>query len=161
MHLTKQWPLESMKILLLELAKSNKVQTFLFGGKNDRDNLFELTAGLESSTIVAGEFSIRQELALIKEMDVMISMDSSNLHMAAVSGISTISLWGGTHPAMGFGPVGSQDHSIIQIPLEELACRPCTIYGKGNCKLKEEKFKCLNYIKPYMVLDELRRMEVL
>ena len=161
MHKTKQWPLESMKLLLLELDISNKVHIFLFGGRNDRNDLFELTEGLDSATVIAGEFSLRQELAIIREMDVMISMDSSNLHMAAVSGIRTISLWGGTHPAIGFGPVGSQDHSIIQIPLKELSCRPCTIYGKGDCKLSEEKFKCLYYIKPSMVRDELRRMEVI
>jgi ADP-heptose:LPS heptosyltransferase len=161
MHKTKQWPLNSMKVLLADLDQTSRVHTFLFGGSNDRKNLLDLAAGLNSTTVIAGEFSIRQELAIIAEMDVMISMDSSNLHMAAVSGVKTISLWGGTHPGTGFGPIGSQDHSILQIPLEELPCRPCTVYGKGECKLKEKPFKCLDYIKPHMVLNELKRIEVI
>lgn len=161
MHPTKQWSVNNIRELLEDLDQTEQAHTFLFGGFNEKKRLIDITDGLGSVSVLAGEFSIRQELSLISMMDVMISMDSSNLHMAAISGIKTISLWGGTHPGIGFGPLGSQGHSIIQIPLEELPCRPCTIYGKGNCKLKEEKFKCLNYIKPYMVIDELRRMDVI
>ncbi len=160
-HLTKQWPISLMKVLLSDLAQTGKVHTFLLGGKNEKESLSDLAAGLDNTTVLAGELTIRQELATMSMMDVMISMDSSNLHMAAVSGIKTISLWGGTHPGIGFGPIGSQSHSIIQIPLEEIECRPCTIYGKGDCRLKENKFKCLYYIRPQMILDELRKMQVL
>ena len=37
--------------------------------------------------IVAGLLPLHLELALIRQLDVMISMDSANMHIAALSGI--------------------------------------------------------------------------
>lgn len=160
-HVTKQWPLSHVKSLVDMLDATGKVHVFLFGGKNESDLLAELCTGESNISVVAGKFSLREELAILTRMDLMICMDSSNLHMASVSGVQTISIWGGTHPEIGFGPTGSQKHTLMQLPLEQIDCRPCTVYGKGGCKLSENKFRCLTEIYPEKVFKEIEKLKLL
>ncbi len=53
---------------------------------------------------IAGKMSFDEELELIRSLDLMISMDSGNAHLAAMQQIKTITLWGVTHPFAGFAP---------------------------------------------------------
>lgn len=161
MHPAKQWPEKLMKELIGKLDNTGRMHIFLFGGRQERGKLLDLCINMDSVTVVAGDLAIREELALISKMDLMISMDSSNLHMAAVSGINTLSIWGGTHPLTGFGPLGKQGHIILGLAMEELDCRPCTIYGKGECKRKDEKYKCLNDISPASVIKAIKESGVI
>ena len=58
--------------------------------------------GLADSVNTAGNLTLDEELALMSRLDLMIAMDSSNMHMAALSGTKVISIWGGTDPLTGF-----------------------------------------------------------
>jgi ADP-heptose:LPS heptosyltransferase len=50
---------------------------------------------------MAGKMKLQQELALISNLDVMVSMDSGNAHIAAMLGVKYHTL-GATHPYAGF-----------------------------------------------------------
>lgn len=160
-HQTKEWPAEYISELIRLINRDFTARFFLFGGSNELSGLEKIVASSENSSIIAGQFDLRNELAILSLMDVMISMDSSNMHLAALAGIKTISIWGGTHIAAGFGPVGSQQHLIIGVPSEELECRPCTIYGKGKCKRKNMKYKCLKDITPEIVYNRIEEAGLL
>ena len=55
-----------------------------------------------------------------------------------------ISVFGGTHPQLGFSPyLPNPNNKIIQ--LENLNCRPCHRYGKSKCCPKNH-FKCMKDI---------------
>jgi len=43
---------------------------------------------------IAGKFSFPEELQLISNLEVMLSMDSGNGHLAAMFGVDVITLWG-------------------------------------------------------------------
>ena len=60
-------------------------------------------------------------------------MDSGNMHLAALSGVPVLSIWGATHPDAGFGPWGQGEEAILQIPTDELTCRPCSVFGNKPC----------------------------
>ena len=62
----------------------------------------------------------------------MVSMDSANMHLAALAGVPTVSIWGATHPNMGFAPLG-ENHRYVQVDVEELSCRPCSVFGQTPC----------------------------
>jgi ADP-heptose:LPS heptosyltransferase len=123
----------------------------LFGGGNIEIGLLENLRKTypDNITLVAGQLKLTQELALMKRLDLMLCVDSSNMHLAALSNIPVLSIWGGTHPHVGFGPYNYPAESVLQVSREELLCRPCSVYGKETCYRGD--FACLNWIKPKVV----------
>lgn len=154
-HDTKTWGVIKMAGLISLIEDYCDARFFLFGGPQEREQLEELAVGRTNAVVVAGTLSARSELVLISRMDLMISMDSSNLHLAVMAGINTLSVWGGTHPGTGFGPWGGHKHIVVGIDPADLECRPCTIFGSGGCGRSEEKFKCLNDITAEMVFKRI------
>lgn len=152
-HLSKAWPSHHFIDLLRETKKADR-RFFLFGGPDEVESLKKI--GEESGAdyqVIAGKFSLDQEIALCKNLNAFVSNDSSNMHLAAWSGIPVISLWGGTHPTAGFAPYGNED---LQMGLadEALDCRPCSIFGTSECKRGD--FACLQDLKPNSVAEKLR-----
>ena len=80
------------------------------------------------------------------------------MHLAALVGTKVISIWGGTDPMAGFGAWMQPDSYSIRIPVEELDCRPCTIYGKGNTR---RDFECMKRLTPEVVFERMNRLKVL
>ena len=108
-------------------------------------------------SILAGKLNLDEELALMSRLDLMIAMDSSNMHMAALTGTKVISIWGGTDPLTGFGAWMQPEDYSIRIPVDELTCRPCTIYGKGECRRGD--FACMNWLTPEMVFRKIEKLD--
>jgi ADP-heptose:LPS heptosyltransferase len=135
MHASKIWPLENYINVIESILQKTPAKFFLFGGGPREVKYFEnlkekFPANCE---VVAGQLKIRQEIALMQNLDLMLCVDSSNMHLAALSGIPVVSIWGGTHPDVGFGPFGMGAESVIQITRAELPCRPCSVYGRETC----------------------------
>lgn len=155
MHKTKIWPLENYAVLFSEIIKGGSVKFFLFGGGEKEIKFFETLKQQfpEHCEVIAGQLKLRQEIALMQHLDLMICVDSSNMHMSSLSGVPLLSIWGGTHPDVGFGPYGSTNQTIMQISREELPCRPCSVYGKETCYIGE--FPCLHRITPQSVSEKV------
>lgn len=154
-HKLKIWPEKNMVRLLDLIAKNHKCRFWLFGGSEDSGMLFALQCRIAGSTSLVGKMSLEEELAFMSRLDLMIAMDSANMHMAALVGTKVISIWGGTDPLGGFGAWGQPDEFSIRIPVGELTCRPCTIYGKGECKRLD--FACMNWLTPEMVYEKIEK----
>src|SRR5690606_4511860 len=90
----------------------------------------------------------------MRRLDVMVAMDSLNMHLAALLGVPVISIWGPTHPFSGFGPYGQGNEAIVQVPVAELECRPCSIFGNKPCFRKD--LACMNRITPETVHARIR-----
>lgn len=157
MHLSKIWPLENYVHLISGLSKKMEAKFFLFGGGEKEIKYFEtLNEKFPSHcVVVAGQLKLKQELALMKKLDLMVCVDSSNMHLAALMGTPIISIWGGTHTDVGFGPYGKSSDSIIEISREALPCRPCSIYGRETCYRGD--FACLNWIKPEQIIERIEK----
>ena len=80
---------------------------------------------------MADQLSLNEELALLEQVQVMVSMDSFNMHLASLVGIKVVSIWGATHPFAGFGPGKSNEPYMVQ--RSDLACRPCSVFGNKPC----------------------------
>jgi ADP-heptose:LPS heptosyltransferase len=59
-------------------------------------------------------------------------------------------IYGGTHPCLGFAPYPDEGKIIFK----NLPCSPCDIHGKGKCKFKD--YRCLD-IPPQRVLKEISK----
>ena len=94
--------------------------------------------------------SLYYELQLMKDLDVMLSMDSANMHLASLVGTRVVSIWGATHPWAGFLGWGQSEDDCVQ--RHDLKCRPCSIYGNKPCLRGD--MECMN-IEPSKVVEQL------
>ncbi len=154
-HELKMWPEPYMIKLLRLISEKQQCRFWLFGGQEDYDKLTILESKIPGSVSLAGKLSLDEELVFMSKLDFMIAMDSSNMHMAALVGTKVISIWGGTDPLGGFSAWMQPDNFSVRIPVEELTCRPCTIYGKGKTK---NDFACMKLLTPEMVFNRIDKL---
>ncbi|CAI9430110.1 Lipopolysaccharide core biosynthesis protein [Candidatus Ornithobacterium hominis] len=126
-HEEKQFPLEKMKEIVAYLAQ--KHQVYLLGGKEDEKTLNTLVQPKVEN--LAGKQSFKEDLELMAGLKFVISMDSANMHLASLVGTRVISVWGATHPYLGFLGYGQSMKDVVQ--LENLSCRPCSVFGNKTC----------------------------
>ena len=158
-HDLKMWPEDHMIRLLWKISEGRDVNFLLFGGREDFAQLKAFQEMVPNSFNTTGNMTLEEELALMSRLHFMIAMDSSNMHMAALVGTKVISIWGGTDPLTGFGAWQQPDEHAIRIPVEELACRPCTVFGKGKCKRGD--FACMMWLTPEKVYDTIVSLSLL
>ncbi len=125
-HKGKMYPLEKMKVVVEELSK--KYAIVLFGGKNDANQLEKLSVN-ENVFSIAGKLNFAAELNTISNLDLMISMDSGNGHLAANYGVKVVSIWGVTHPFAGFAPFNQPATYALLPDLNQFPKIPTSIYG--------------------------------
>jgi len=152
-HELKMWPAEKMISFLNKLTTSLNVTIYLFGSPDESPLLEKFAEKVPGCIIIAGRIRLAEEMALISKLDLMIAMDSSNMHLANMLGVKTVSIWGATHPWAGFSAWGSDPENAVQVLKEELDCRPCTVYGKGTCRRGD--LACLNRLDPSTLLNKV------
>lgn len=149
----KTYPPEKM-IQVLETLVSKGYQILLFGGGNSEiEMLQQWEIEFKNTICIAGRFSFEDELILISNLDVMISMDSANMHLAALYGVPVVSIWGATHPYTGFYGYGQDPENAVQI---DLYCRPCSVFGNKPCYRGD--WACMYNINPEIVVEKVLRV---
>jgi ADP-heptose:LPS heptosyltransferase len=129
-HNSKVYPLDLMEEVLNKLDQSGQLKIFIFGGgKSETEKLDELAAKYDNVISMAGKLKFEEELALISNLDVMLSMDSGNAHLAAMYGVPVITLWGVTHPYAGFKAFGQPMENCILPDLQKFPKIPTSVYG--------------------------------
>jgi ADP-heptose:LPS heptosyltransferase len=157
-HAEKMWDFSNFETLLKKIyANFPDAAIFLFGGgKTEIEKLENLHQTFPQSRLIAGKMSLNDELSLIQQLDLMVCMDSGNMHLAAMLDIPVLSIWGATHPFAGFGPYGQSEEHILQIPHEELPCRPCSVFGNKPCWRHDRA--CLTLITSDMVFERIKAL---
>lgn len=142
-HATKTLPLQKCEELIKKLT-AKKYGVFLLGGKEEQPQFEEWTKRHEGvySTL---SLTLLEQTALLQRMNAVISMDSANMHLAAVQGIPVISIWGATHPCFGFSGVHTDSSTWISTP-HPLPCRPCSVFGNKPCSNLSSPLACLHEI---------------
>ena len=159
-HQPKIWGIQNFRELTSLINAEYEVEFFLFGGgKGEIKLLKEFKTYSPNIHLVAGQLNLSEELALMSMLDLMISMDSSNMHLASLSGIPTVSIWGGTHPAFGFYALGQPTDYHLQTPASSLKCRPCSVFGNKPCIYNTPL--CMEMVKPQEVFDRLLKFKLL
>lgn len=152
-HKGKVYPPELMQQVIEQLTRQHpQARILLFGRGDQEEQWFTRWCRLFSQCLYIGQYvdNMHQELILMSHLDVMLSMDSANMHLASLTGIPVISVWGATHPYAGFMGWGQKAANAIQTTLE---CRPCSIFGQKSCHRGD--YACLYQIKPEIIIDKL------
>jgi ADP-heptose:LPS heptosyltransferase len=126
-------PYRVTKDIIEQLTKDKHTQVFLFGaGQIECEMLRQWSTVFPRTISVAGQLKLKEELELMRMLDVMICMDSANQHLASLVGLRAISVWCATHPMIGFMGWKQNPNDIIQ--RNDLRCRPCTCHGINHCR---------------------------
>lgn len=149
-HQQKVYPLHKMERVLLELAQKG-YRLFIFGGTEEE----ALTATAWEAqhpniTSMVKKMTLAEELEFIAKLDLMLSMDSSGMHLASLKNIPVVSVWGATHPFAGFLGFGQSINDAVQL---DLYCRPCSVYGNVPCYRGD--FACMNNLPEQTVIDKV------
>ena len=126
------------------LAKEKTV--VLVGDKSD----WEQTKDWKHIINLCGKLPLNQTLHVLKGASSFVGNDSGLTHMARAVKTPVFTIYGGTHPCLGFAPYPDEGKVISK----NLPCSPCDIHGKGNCKFKD--YRCLD-IPPQRVLKEINQ----
>lgn len=154
-HVSKTYPIENLiRFVSSCLARHPEVSIFFVGSAPERHEL-EQHPQLQDPRILRlpRNLSFEDELACISHTNVVVSMDSANMHLASMYGIPVVSIWGATHPAAGFYGFGQDPDLAVQSPDTS---RPCTIFGKNPCG----KNGCPHFtgITPHRILEHVSRL---
>lgn len=127
---SKVYPLDLMQEVIAKLAENKEYTILLFGGgKKEIEILESLCKPFKNVINVAGKIKFQQELKLISNLDVMLSMDSGNAHIAAMLGVKVITLWGATHPYAGFLPFNQKIEEALVSDRTKFPLLPTSVYG--------------------------------
>jgi ADP-heptose:LPS heptosyltransferase len=147
---TKVYPIEQMGQVAEALARRAQ-KLFIFGGGSEEQSLAADLAKLRDNIIpVIGTMSLGDELNLIANLDVMLTMDSVAMQMGSLVGTPVVSVWGATHPYAGFYGLGQDPDNAVQLPLE---CRPCSVVGNKPCEVGD--YRCLVGISPGEIVQKV------
>ena len=129
-HDSKVYPLNLMEKVIDQLAENPSHKILLFGGGKKEIEVLEILSKSHNNVIsVAGKLKFNQEIQLISNLDVMLSMDSGNGHIAAILGVKTLTLWGATHPYLGFSPFHQPEENSLVSDRNLYPNLPTSIYG--------------------------------
>ena len=140
------------KVIASLLERHTSYKIYLFGGGKSEMAVFNEWQSRFERCICASSYAggMRGELTFMSTLDIMISMDSANMHLASLVGIPVVSIWGATHPYAGFMGWGQSIDNAIQI---DLPCRPCSIYGNKPCMRGD--YACLKNISPEQIVEKV------
>lgn len=151
---SKVYPLDLMQKVIDDLASKGQGKLFLFGGgKEETEKLNRLSAGKQNVFVVAGKLTFKQELDLISNLDVMLSMDSGNAHIAAMLGVKVVTLWGATHPYAGFKPFNQPMENCLTSDREQYPLLPTSVYGNKKVEGYEDAMRT---IAPEAVIEKIQ-----
>lgn len=145
---TKRWPHYAA------LAANLDARLAIIGSSSDREIAIEISRTAGSRAIdCTGALSLLGSAELIRRSHVLVTNDSSPLHLASAVGTPTVAIFGPTVPEFGFGPLAPGSKVI---GLSSLACRPCDRHGPQRCPLGH--WRCMREITPREVMAAVHEL---
>jgi ADP-heptose:LPS heptosyltransferase len=143
-HPDKMCSLSIWADVMRTLKEDFQMMPYFTGAERDFELYEELTrlSGIDGVNL-AGKLSIRQSMALYKNMDLAVCVDSGPAHLAAAVGTPTVALFGPTDPER-WRPYGANALAVFD---ETLPCRPC--FYKKTCTDRP----CLTQLDPGKIVS--------
>lgn len=152
-HQGKVYPERLMRqVIGMVVGRFPSARLFLFGRGQEEERTFDKWCAEEPRCVNVSRHleAMQQELILMSHLDLMLSMDSANMHLASIVGTPVVSVWGATHPAAGFMGWNQAADRAVQI---DLPCRPCSIYGNKPCLRGD--YACMKNIPPEQIVERM------
>ena len=155
----RRWPVNHYK-KLIEMLCELDYEVSIAGGPDElaiKNCFVELSSKYPNCFNLIGELTLKEWLYLMQtRVDLFVGNDAGLLHIAEAAGVLIIGIFG---PNI-YSKWGSLNpHSTgIEIPLEDLNCRPCIVTAKGQIpnQCHRGDLACLTRIKPNDVLRKIQ-----
>ena len=147
----KTLPLRKTKNVIRHFDSQPNTKIFLFGaGELENELLSDWQTIFQHVYAVHTSLQLGEELALMEQLDVMISMDSGNMHLAALTATPVVSIWGATHPYAGFLGWKQSADTCVGV---NFSCRPCTAHEDKKCHYGD--YRCLESIASENIIKKI------
>ncbi len=143
-----------MQTVVSSLSKYYNIHLFGFG--DELIILEKWSKAYQNVQCPSKSITFSEELQIISNLDLMISMDSGNGHLSSIYGIPTITVWGLTHPYLGFKPFLMDDNNQLCSNRDKFPLIPNSVYGSKTIKGYEGAMRS---IRPKEIID--RAQEIL
>ncbi len=147
---TKRWTVDGFTKVIKEILDSG-AEVLLIGGPKETQIAKHIERRLDKKVFnLVGKLSLLASVAAIKKSDVLLTNDSSPMHMASAVKTPVVSVWCATVPEFGYTPwqVKSRIHEV-----KNLSCRPCGTHGHNYCPTNTHK--CQLEIDPFEVVKSI------
>lgn len=154
-EVTKIYPMPKMEKVIAYFSEKKEYQVLIFGGGIREEKQVNSWIEKYPSVIsLIGKVPFSDEAAIMAKCNVALTMDSANLHLAALVNTPVVSIWGATIPKNGyFPPSGAklEDAMVLNI-----ACQPCSIFGNKPCT-NPHLYACLE-IDPMNIIKKIENI---
>lgn len=151
-HEGKMYPIDLMKHVIESLSKAYKILLF-GGGPKEIVILNSLETSYKNVINISGKVSFDEQLDIVSNLDVMLSMDSGNAHIAAMFGVKVVTIWGVTHPFAGFAAFNQPEDYALLSDRNQFSKIPTSVYGN---KYPENYKEASRSISPKTVVDKIK-----
>ncbi|HMO51077.1 MAG TPA: glycosyltransferase family 9 protein [Kiritimatiellia bacterium] len=147
---TKNWP--PGHFVEVARALAGEARLFVFGAPEDRGVCRQIAAAAgDRATDLCAQTTLPELGGWLQAMDLVITVDSGPMHVAAAAGAPVLAIFGATDPRRT-GPYGARHRVLAR---DDLPCRPCL---SRTCRLPERDTRCLAGLSPEAVLAEARAL---
>ena len=132
----KRWPQERFIAAANAVSEQIACEWLVFGSPSEAGLGQNVSAGIRGTvTNLAGKTTIEQLIDHLRTCDLLLTNDTGTMHLAALFGVPTVSIFGSTEPAWT-GPLG-KNHTVLRKHVE---CTPCFL---RECPID---FRCMDAI---------------
>jgi ADP-heptose:LPS heptosyltransferase len=158
-HKSKEYSLDKIKEMVAILSTNKSIQFLIFGcGENEKNQIESFFKDSEKVKNAISKFTFEEECALISNLDIMVSMDSANGHISALFGVPTLTIWGATHPIIGFQPYNQPQENQIIPNLDIYPNLPLSVYGKVANKEYENIINSIQLEQIVIRIEEILKL---
>jgi heptosyltransferase-2 len=148
---TKRWPFYPE----LGVKVAQQFPVVVVGGRDDESagNMIVSQLPPGRGLNLAGRLSLLGSAELIGRAAALVGNDSAPQHFASAMGTPTVTIFGPTTSAFGFGPLAPRSEPM---GTADLACRPCHRHGPRQCPLGH--WRCMRELSSEQVYEVLIRI---
>jgi heptosyltransferase-2 len=141
---TKRWPYFPD---LARILGHNGFRVVVLGSPEDAPLAKEVCKAAGTASInAAGQLSLLASAELLRRCRMLVTNDSAPQHLASAVNTPTITVFGPTVPAFGYGPLAPDSESV---GIDGLSCRPCHAHGPMKCP--KGHWRCMLELTPERV----------
>ncbi len=158
---TKRWPAERFGELAKKLWQEKKLRTVVLGSDAPEDQAAAAAlvagfgAGGGAPLNLTGKTSLGVMKSVLARAALVVSNDSSPLHMGIALGRPVVGIFGPTTRELGFFPLAPAGKAEVAEHLG-LNCRPCGLHGHHHCPLQH--FRCMLELNVDQVYAKVERL---
>lgn len=143
----KRWPVSHFSVLAdLIYGLYPNAQIVLLGSARDNDVCETIHSNVPGTLNLAGKTSLKEAIALIAGVDILVTNDSGLMHVASAFDLPVVALYGPTD-YRHTPPFSSQSY-IMSLDLD---CAPCQ---KRECPLGHHK--CMEELMPKTIFETIK-----